>query len=120
MEVIRMICCAGLLSLGAGVAMGEDAVDFTVKELVANSKNPEYIALIMGAGLGAEGATALAEHDHKGKVYCPPENFAVTGNNYAQILKSFLDKRPDLANNGALSVGWIMALALKQTFPCKD
>ncbi|MDF0697479.1 hypothetical protein PYR71_13380 [Rhizobium sp. MC63] len=60
--------------------MGEDkAVKPTVRELVDNSNNAEYIALIMGAGMGVEGATALAENKHLGKVYCPPENFAMTG-----------------------------------------
>lgn len=108
-----------LVLLGVVLAASTSAADEgTVGGLLRSARtDPDTRLLIFISGESLAWANTYAEAEKSGRMYCPPPKLAMTGEQYAQILTSYVDEN-SLEQRRKELFPMFLLKALIETFPC--
>jgi hypothetical protein len=119
LRTITAVCLLASLLLGPTVAMAE----YNVNEALAayDSANPndrKTWELIFGnTQNGINWANSVLFHRKQQPLYCPPDNFELTGPQVIEMLRELATSKPKLAT---VPYGFAILLALQSRYPCGD
>ena len=87
----------------------------TVERYLQNKGEPGYDIYMVGLSQGLYwGRTAAAVNGLQ--MYCPPDNLAITPEQYDSILLRYVES--SLVDTSQEEVGMILQFALEEVFPC--
>jgi hypothetical protein len=119
LRTITAVYLLASLLLGPTVAMAE----YNVNEALAayDSANPndrKTWELIFGnTQNGINWANSVLFHRKQQPLYCPPDNFELTGPQVIEMLRELATSKPKLAT---VPYGFAILLALQSRYPCGD
>ena len=114
---ITTICLFGSLLLGPTIAMAEYDVSAALQAYdSADSTNRKTWELIFGnTANGINSANAVLFFRKQEPLYCPPDDFALTGPQVIEMLRELATSKPKLAT---VPYGLAILLALQGKYPC--
>ncbi|MCY1552345.1 hypothetical protein D9M68_887370 [compost metagenome] len=81
--------------------------------------NDELEGNLSDMGRGIEVTNMWLKVNDKEPIYCPPENFVISGKQYGQILKSTVEKNPSVGSFDVQYSGMVLITGLRNSFPCQ-
>ena len=111
------ICLFGSLLLGPTIAMAEYDVSAALQAYdSADSTNRKTWELIFGnTANGINWANTVLFFRKQEPLYCPPDDFALTGPQVIEMLRELATSKPILAT---VPYGFAILLALQGKYPC--
>jgi hypothetical protein len=96
--------------------------DLALEDYKAAKKDPKQSvslrSYIYGLGRGYTLSNVWNLSEGQKEMFCPPEHFALNGDNLFQLIDAFL-KRHEASIDKDFKIEYILLAALQETFPCK-
>jgi hypothetical protein len=114
---IGRTCILGSLLFGPTIAMAEYNVNEALQAYdSANPNDRKTWELIFGnTQNGINWANSVLFYRKQQPLYCPPDNFALTGSQVIEMLRELATSKPRLAT---VPYGFAILLALQSRYPC--
>jgi hypothetical protein len=115
--IIGRTCLLGSLLFGPTIAMAEYNVNDALEAYdSANPNDRKTWELVFGnTQNGINWANSVLFYRKQQPLYCPPDNFALTGPQVVEMLRELATSKPKLAT---VPYGFAILLALQSRYPC--
>lgn len=121
---LRWRFARGILGVAIIVAVLATAptayAEMTASEFMQNfdapTKRPLILMYLHGLSEGLEWYNAQVRQNRGQMLFCPPQNLAFTMDQYADVMKRFLNEAP---NQNAMPAGVVLLRALQWALPCR-
>lgn len=111
------VCLLGSLLLSPTIAMAEYSVQEALEAY--DSANPNdrkaWEAILGNTQNGINWANSVLFYRKQEPLYCPPDNFALTGSQVIEMLRELTTSKQKIAT---VPYGFAVLLALQSRYPC--